>query len=56
MGLAALEFLGAISECQDRAPAAGPRIARAGPIGMDDDVRFAHARLPKNFIDLISLI
>ena len=41
--LAAFEFLLAIAEGQDRAPAARARIARAGAVGVDDDVRLAHA-------------
>src|SRR5258708_10173680 len=46
VGLAALELLDPIPERQDRAPAARPGIAGAGPIRMDDDVRFAHSSIP----------
>ena len=42
VGLATLELLDVIAGCEDRAPAAGPGIARAGPVGMNDHVRFAH--------------
>ena len=45
--LAALQFLFVVAELQDRAPAAGPGIARAGAVGEDRDVRqFAHATSP----------
>src|SRR5262249_9106705 len=44
--LAALELLFVIAEGEDRAPAARPRIAGAGTIGVDDDVRLAHSSIP----------
>ena len=42
-GLAAFQLLLVLAEAQDRAPAARAGIARAGAIGVDDDVRLAHA-------------
>src|SRR5262249_15559732 len=39
VGLATLQLLDVIAEGEDRAPAAGTGIARAGAVGMDDDVR-----------------
>ena len=45
--LAALQFLLDIAEFQDRAPAAGPGIARAGAVGVNDDRgQRAHATSP----------
>ena len=38
-GLAALQLLLVLAEGQDRAPAAGAGIARAGAVGIDDDMR-----------------
>src|SRR5262249_61824979 len=43
---ATLQFLPVIAEGEDRAPAARPRIARAGTIGVDNDVRLAHPSIP----------
>src|SRR5262245_29744656 len=44
--LAALELLLVIAEGKNRAPPAGPRIAGAGAIGVDDYVRLDHSSIP----------
>ena len=50
--LAALEFLLVLAVSQDRAPAARTGIARAGAVGVDDDVRpFGHALVPSSWDD-----
>src|SRR5262249_38484775 len=48
VSLATFQFLPVIAEGEDRAPAARPRIARAGTIGGDDDVRLAHPSIPES--------
>jgi len=37
--LAALQFFLTVAKCQDRTPAARTGIARAGAVGVDDDMR-----------------
>jgi hypothetical protein len=46
VSLAALDFLRVIAEGEDCTPAARPRIARAGAVGVDHDVRLAHSSIP----------
>src|ERR1019366_8775454 len=48
MRLAAVEFLFVIAESEDRAPAARPRIARTGAVGVDGDalLQITHGSIP----------
>ena len=46
VGLAAPHLFDMIAEGEDRAPTARPRIAGAGAVGVNDDVRFAHPSIP----------
>src|SRR5262249_30072778 len=46
VGFPALQFLLVIAEGEDRTPAARPRIAGTGAVGVDDNPLFAHASIP----------